>query len=180
MGPHMDLGQLNEFVYKLHYKQEAHMKWADELASVVTFNAQYAEGTYRGAGELGSKVENIRIDHNKTKDEMTQMKEQLAKNDEQVKDAVVKHMVVHESERKYMGGHALGGSFCYSVLLFGTRLGPLLWGRLAALIMRITAAMNSDTKSRFLSRSSARPAGLDSGRSSAPDMYSGGSFARSR
>ena len=84
MGPHLDLGQLNEFVYQLHYKQEAHMKGADELASVVTYNAQYAEGTYRGAGELGGKVETIRVDHNKTKDEMTQMKDQLAKNDEQV------------------------------------------------------------------------------------------------
>ena len=58
-------------------------------------------------------------------------------------------MKVDEAERKYMAGHALGGSFCYNVLLFGARPGPLVWGRLAALVMRITAAMHVDAKSRL-------------------------------
>ena len=60
-----------------------------------------------------------------------------------------KHITVDEAERKYMAGHALGGSFCYSGLLFGTRPGPLVWGRFVALIMRTTAAMNADAKSRL-------------------------------
>ncbi len=51
-----------------------------------------------------------------------------------------KQLKVDEAEQKYLGGSALGGYFVYQVLLFGIRSGPLIWGRVAALTMRITAA----------------------------------------
>ena len=45
------------------------------------------------------------------------------------------------SEWKHLGGEALDGYFRYKVLLFGVKSGPLVWGRTAALLMRITAAV---------------------------------------
>ena len=60
------------------------------------------------------------------------------------KDAF-KHLIVCEEERKYMAGQAeLNGEwgyFSYLVLLFGAMGGPLLWGRVAAWLMRATTAM---------------------------------------
>ena len=102
-GPAMDLAALNEFVYTMHYKQEAHMAWADNLAEVITYNAQYVEGVYRGAQELGSKVERIRVGHDATKQEldatkqeMKDMKDTIESNDAHVKTMVVSQMTVHE------------------------------------------------------------------------------------
>ena len=36
----------------------------------------------------------------------------------------------------------MGGAFCSRTVLFGVKSGPLLWGRVAAIIMRITTAVN--------------------------------------
>ena len=52
-----------------------------------------------------------------------------------------KQMRVCEKEQKHLGGQGLGGFFLYQVVLFGIRSGPLLWGRHAALLMRLTSAM---------------------------------------
>ena len=51
-----------------------------------------------------------------------------------------KQLEVDPQEQRFLGGEALGGFFVYQVLLFGIKSGPLLWGRVAALLMRITAA----------------------------------------
>ena len=48
-----------------------------------------------------------------------------------------------------MGGKALDGRFCYQTVLFGIKCGPLLWGRVAALVMRITAAMHEGQQARL-------------------------------
>ena len=64
------------------------------------------------------------------------------------KDAF-KHLHVAEAERRFLGGRALGGTFCYRVLLFGAKAGPLLWGRVAAMIMRITSAVNRKDNCRL-------------------------------
>ena len=48
-------------------------------------------------------------------------------------------MEVDPTERKYLGGQRLGGFFVYCVLLFGVKSGPLVWGRVAALLMRVSA-----------------------------------------
>ena len=53
-----------------------------------------------------------------------------------------KHLRIDKSERKYLAGRAFDGCFISAVLLFGVRPGPLHWGRLAALAMRITSAAN--------------------------------------
>ena len=58
-------------------------------------------------------------------------------------------MQVDASERRFLGGHALNGTFCYRVLLFGAKAGPLLWGRVAATIMRITSAVNRKDNRRL-------------------------------
>ena len=55
------------------------------------------------------------------------------------KDAF-KQLTVDPSERRFLGGEALEGFFVYKVLVFGIKSGPLLWGRVAALLMRLTAA----------------------------------------
>ena len=60
-----------------------------------------------------------------------------------------KHLVIDEAERGQLGGRALVGCFVAKVLLLGAKAGPLLWGRVAALVMRIIAVMNSGTNSRL-------------------------------
>ena len=54
-------------------------------------------------------------------------------------------MHIHPDERRYLSGVAqLAGKvlfFVCKVLLLGAISGPLLWGRVAALLMRATAAM---------------------------------------
>lgn len=44
-------------------------------------------------------------------------------------------------ERKFLAGEALGGFFCYRTVLFGVGSGPLVWGRVAAWVMRATQSM---------------------------------------
>ena len=51
-----------------------------------------------------------------------------------------KQLRVDEAERRFLGGRALGGWFVYCSILFGVKSGPLVWGRTAALLMRITSA----------------------------------------
>ena len=53
-----------------------------------------------------------------------------------------KQLPVTKDECKFLGGQAMGGFFAYLVVCFGVESGPNLWGRIAALIMRLTAAIN--------------------------------------
>ena len=55
-----------------------------------------------------------------------------------------KHLHIDVDERKYLAGRALNGCFIAAVLLFGVKPDPLLWGRLAALVMRTTSCTNMD------------------------------------
>ena len=55
-----------------------------------------------------------------------------------------KQLRVEEKERCFLGGQALNGCFVYGCVLFGVKSGPLVWGRNAALMMRITSAMTKD------------------------------------
>ncbi len=50
-----------------------------------------------------------------------------------------KQLPLDPAEWRHVGGAALGGYFVYVVLLFGVRSGPLLWGRVAAWLMRLTS-----------------------------------------
>ena len=59
--------------------------------------------------------------------------------------AAFKQLHVSESEQACLGGQSLGGYFVYKVVCFGIKSGPLLWGRVAALLMRITAAIHTDS-----------------------------------
>ena len=56
------------------------------------------------------------------------------------KDAF-KQIRVHEDEHKHLAGSALGGLFHFKRILFGVKSGLLLWGRVAALLMRFTATV---------------------------------------
>ena len=56
-------------------------------------------------------------------------------------ESAFQQMGVNPSEWKHLGGEALNGYFLYKVLLFGIKSGPLVWGRAAAFLMRITAAV---------------------------------------
>ena len=51
-----------------------------------------------------------------------------------------KQLRVNDAERRYLGGSALNGWFVYCTVLFGIKSGPLVWGRTAALLMRLTSA----------------------------------------
>ena len=51
-----------------------------------------------------------------------------------------KKLRVDEAERRFLGGQALNGWFVYCCVLFGVKAGPLVLGRAAALLMRITSA----------------------------------------
>ena len=64
------------------------------------------------------------------------------------KDAF-KHLVVSENERRHLGGRAIGGTFVYRALLFRIKESPLLWGKFAALLMRLTSAMNKEDNCRM-------------------------------
>ena len=55
-----------------------------------------------------------------------------------------KQLVVAREERRHLGGRALNGVICYHRVPFGIRSGPLVWGRTAALLMRVTAILNHD------------------------------------
>ena len=52
---------------------------------------------------------------------------------------------VDEAERRFLGGQTLNGWFVYRCVLFGVKSGPLVWGRTAALLMRITSAATCDS-----------------------------------
>ena len=52
-----------------------------------------------------------------------------------------KTLHVHPEERKYLAGKAMRGWFVYFTVMFGIGSGPLVWGRVAAWVMRSTQAM---------------------------------------
>ena len=52
-----------------------------------------------------------------------------------------KQLTVAPEERRHIGGRALGGVICYSMVTFGIKSGPLVWGRVAALLMRLTCIL---------------------------------------
>ena len=56
------------------------------------------------------------------------------------KDAF-KQIKVHPAEHKYLAGQAAGKYFHYLCIVFGIKSGPLVWGRTAALLMRLTSAV---------------------------------------
>ena len=60
-----------------------------------------------------------------------------------------KHCRFAEEERRYLGGHALDGHFCYTAMSFGVKSGPLCWGRVGALVRRLTVAVNRTNKARL-------------------------------
>ena len=47
-----------------------------------------------------------------------------------------KQLRIQPSERRFLGGKASGGFIVYRALIFGVESGPLLWGRVAAPLMR--------------------------------------------
>ena len=55
-----------------------------------------------------------------------------------------KHLIVAPDEQRFLAGQAkmegVDGYFVYEALLFGAVPGPLLWGRLAAWLMRAAAS----------------------------------------
>ena len=63
------------------------------------------------------------------------------------KDAF-KQLRVAPEEQIFVSGQVSAGWFAYTRLLFGIVSGPLLWGRVAALIMRSTVAMFNDDAAR--------------------------------
>ena len=64
------------------------------------------------------------------------------------KDAF-KQLTIAPVAGHFLGGEALGGFFVYTVLVFGIKSGPLIWGRVAALLMRLIAAMLFDAPARL-------------------------------
>ena len=64
------------------------------------------------------------------------------------KDAF-KQLWVRQSERKYLSGQIAGGFFAYFTVLFGICTGPLVWGRLAALVGRLTQALMQPSRGRL-------------------------------
>lgn len=59
------------------------------------------------------------------------------------------HLTVRENEYRYLSGRALGGYFVYRTVLFGIKTGPLVWGRMAALIARSTQALFHSSRCRL-------------------------------
>ena len=60
-----------------------------------------------------------------------------------------KQLHVHPDEVKHLGGRASGGYFCYKNVLFGIKSGPLVWGRVAALFIKLTAALHHGQRARI-------------------------------
>lgn len=60
-----------------------------------------------------------------------------------------KQLPAMHREKRYLSGKALGGFFVYHKILFGVRTGPLVWGRVAALISRCTQALFEDQRCRL-------------------------------
>ena len=55
-------------------------------------------------------------------------------------ESAFKQLHVHPDEVKYLSGKGMEGYFAYLRLLFGIVSGPLLWGRVAACLMRMIMA----------------------------------------
>ena len=53
-------------------------------------------------------------------------------------------LYVRHDERRHLCGHALHGMIANLTLLFGVKSGPLVWGRVASLAMRLTAVLHLD------------------------------------
>ena len=60
-----------------------------------------------------------------------------------------KHIKVHKKEQKYLTGKAMNAYFKYRTIMFGVKSGPLVWGRNASLLMRLSAAMMADKPVRI-------------------------------
>ena len=60
-----------------------------------------------------------------------------------------KHLHVRLNEQRFLSGTALGGYFVYKTVLFGVRTGPLVWGRMAALVARSTQALFHSDRCRL-------------------------------
>ena len=72
----------------------------------------------------------------------------------------LKQLRTQPSERRYLGGEAPGGFIVYRVLIFGVASGQLLWGRVAAQLMRSLQRQHSGAQRGFnvssMTRSSSR------------------------
>jgi len=56
-----------------------------------------------------------------------------------------KQLKVGDTEKRYLAGKAMGGYFIYHTVLFGIGSGPLVWGRVAAAVMRLSqGALDGD------------------------------------
>ena len=55
-----------------------------------------------------------------------------------------KHLHVSPLEQPYLAGKAWNGVFVYLVVLFGIGSGPLVWGRVAAAVLRMTQSLLAD------------------------------------
>ena len=60
-----------------------------------------------------------------------------------------KQLKVSKRERKFLGGKACEGYFVYKVVCFGVMSGPLTWGRVAGLCMRITSTIHQREQARI-------------------------------
>lgn len=60
-----------------------------------------------------------------------------------------KQLTVRENEYRFLSGRALGGYFIYKTALFGIKTGPLVWGRMAALISRSTQSLFHNNRFRL-------------------------------
>ena len=60
-----------------------------------------------------------------------------------LKDAF-KQIKLHPAEHKHLAGQAASKYFPYLCIVFGIKSGPLVWGRTAALLMRLTSAVMKD------------------------------------
>lgn len=60
-----------------------------------------------------------------------------------------KHLRVRKNEMRFLSGCALGGFFVYRTVLFGIRTGPLVWGRMTALLVRPTQALFHSDRRRL-------------------------------
>ena len=60
-----------------------------------------------------------------------------------------KQLPVLHNEKKYLSGQALGGFFVYHKVLFGIKTGPLVWGRVAALVARATQSLLDVDRARL-------------------------------
>lgn len=60
-----------------------------------------------------------------------------------------KQLPVLHREKRYLSGQAAGGHFVYHRVLFGIKTGPLVWGRIAALISRATQSMFTPDRARL-------------------------------